>query len=364
MKILSILASAALLALSQPSFAAAFWLCDGDSGKKMTWGGNSTSARINTISFNGSNLTAVQRGVNAVNNNPSPFNVNHTTETGGVGRGNGQNEIYANPISPPGVAQMNGTCFWFFGWHFGIDEVDVVLDSDIAWTSSTGKSSNSSYASGGLSTIDSVITHEVGHFLGLMHVNAEYNIMGDSWRHHHTNGSTALPYFGEDASRGARTLYGTQSSSFEDLSTSHWRRTGANGEYSSHGRVRIRNAANTANQPAITIGGEPGFRVTRGTTVRPEFTIENNGKNSHANVRFGVFISTNDFISTSDRRIGTGTFGNIHPDDVMTTTFTAGIPSDLTAGQNYWLGIIVDDNNLISETNGNNNAAYIPIRVE
>lgn len=355
--------STLVLLFAQSAFSASWLECDGDSGKKLRWGGNSTSARINTISFSGSNLTAVQRGINATNANPSPFMVNATTETGTVGRGNGQNEIYANSISPPGVAQMNYHCYWFFGWHYGLDEVDVVLDSDRTWTSSTAKSANTAYTGTSL-PIDSVITHEVGHFLGLMHVNWEYNVMGDSWRHHHTNGSQADIYFGEDASTGARALYGNQSSTFNDVAVAHWRRTGANGEYSSHDRVRIRNSANTATLTGITIAGEPGFRVTRGTTVRPEFTLENNGKTTQTNITFGIYISTNDFISTSDRRIGGGTFGSLSPDDVATTTIPVAIPSDLTVGANYWLGIIIDEDNSIAEVNGSNNMTYIPIRIQ
>ncbi len=212
--------------------------------------------------------------------------------------------------------------------------------------------------------IDAVITHEAGHFLGLMHVNWEYNVMGDSWRHHHTNGTTANIYFGEDASHGARVLYGNQSTAFNDVSVSHWRRTGANGEYSSHDRVRVRNNANTATLTPITIVGEPGFRVTRGTTVRPEFTLENNGKTTQSNISFGIYVSSNDFISTGDRRLGGGTFGSLSPEDVHTTTIPVFIPSDLTIGQNYWIGIIIDENNDISETNGGNNMAYIPIRIQ
>ncbi|MDR7090091.1 CARDB domain-containing protein [Cellvibrio fibrivorans] len=359
----NLLISSLIVLLAQPALSASWLECDGDSGKKLRWGGNSTSARINTISFNGSNLTAVQRGINATNANPSPFVVNATTETGGVSRGNGQNEIYANSISPPGVAQMNYHCYWFFGWHYGLDEVDIVLDSDRTWTSSTAKSSNFTYT-GSARPIDSVITHEAGHFLGLMHVNWEYNVMGDSWRHHHTNGTTANIYFGEDASHGSRVLYGNQSSTFNDVSVAHWRRTGADGEYSSHDRVRVRNSANTATLTGITIAGEPGFRVTRGTTVRPEFTLENNGKTTQSNISFGIYVSNNDFISTGDRRLGGGTFGSLSPDDVHTTTIPVFIPSDLTVGQNYWIGIIIDENNDISETNGDNNMAYIPIRIQ
>lgn len=170
--------SALILLLSQSAFSASWLECDGDSGKKLRWGGNSTTARINTISSSGSNLTAIQRGINATNANPSPFVVNTVTEAGTVGRGNGENEIYASDISPPGVAQMNYHCYWFFGLHYGLDEVDVVLDSSRTWTSSTAKSVNfANFANfaytGSALPIDSVITHEVGHFLGLMHVNSE-----------------------------------------------------------------------------------------------------------------------------------------------------------------------------------------------
>lgn len=350
---------------SSPAFSASWLECNGDSGKKLRWGGNSTTARINTGSFPaGSVLQAAQRGVNITNTNPSPFMINHTTETGGVGSGNGQNEIWAASISPPGEARMRYHCYWLFGWHYGLDEVDIVLDSTgPSWTTSQNKNANSTYT-GSSSPIDAVIVHEAGHYLGLMHVNWEYNIMGDSWRHHHANGGSAISYFGEDASHGARVLYGSQSSSFNDVSASHWRRTGASGEYSTHDRVRVRNSANTGTLASITIAGEPGYRVNRGSVVRPEFTIENNGKQTHSNVTFGVYVSTNDFISYSDTRIGGGTFGSLHPADVATTTIPVIIPNFLNAGQNYWLGIIVDEDNDINEVNGSNNRAYIPIRVQ
>ena len=355
-----------LLACSVTSSFAASWLeCNGDSGKKLRWGGTSTTARINTTSFPaGSILQAAQRGVDITNTNPSPFAINRTTETGTVGRGNGQNEIYADNISPPGVARMNYHCYWFFGWHYGLDEVDIVLDSTgRSWTTSQAKNANFAYTGSSL-PIDSVITHEAGHYLGLMHVNWEYNVMGDSWRHHHTNGSNAIIYFGEDASHGARVLYGSQGSAFHDVSAAHWRRTGADGEYSSHGRVRVRNSSDTGTLPSITIAGEPGYRVTRGSVVRPEFTIENNGKQTENNVTYGIYVSNNDFLSYGDTRIGGGTFGSIHPADVATLTLPVTIPNSLVAGQNYWLGIIVDENNDISEVSGSNNRAYIPIRVE
>ncbi|VAW85520.1 Probable Co/Zn/Cd efflux system membrane fusion protein [hydrothermal vent metagenome] len=364
MKKIALLLATSIMITPLSSFGASWLECNGDSGKKLRWSGNSTTARINTTSFSGDNLIAAQRGINATNLNPSPFFINMRTETGSVGSGNGQNEVYATSISPPGRARMRYHCYWFFGWKYGLDEVDIELDSTgRSWTSSTEKSRNFAYTGTRL-PIDAVINHEAGHYLGLMHVNWEYNVMGDSWRHHHANGSTAITYFGEDASHGSRVLYGNQSSSFNDVSASHWRRTGASGEYSSHSRVRVRNSSNTGTLAGITINGEPGYRVTRGTTVRPEFTIENNGKFTHSNVSYGIYISTNDYISYGDRRIGGGTFGSIHPANVYTTTLPVYIPTDLNAGQNYWLGIIVDEDNTISEVSGYNNRAYTPVRIQ
>lgn len=343
---------------------AASWLeCNGDSGKKIRWGGNSTTARINTQSFTpGPVLQAAQRGFTIMNRNPSPFVVDDVTESGGVGDDNGQNEVYAWDIGPPGEARMWMHCYWFLGWHYGLDEVDIVLDSGRSWTTTTSKALLGNYGGTGR-PIEPVIVHEAGHYLGLMHVTREYNVMGDSWRHHHTNGSTTSSYFGEDASHGSRVLYGPQSSFFEDLSVSHWRRIGDDGEYSTHDRTRVRNSADTITLVVSTVNGEPHFRVKPGETVRPEFTVENNGKSTQSNVVYGIYVSTNDFISRGDRRLGGGTFSSIHPADVWTGTIPVTIPSDLTVGQDYWLGLIIDDDNAIGEVSGTNNAAYIGIRI-
>ena len=356
---LFIVAGAAAL-YTQPAAAASWLVCDGSHAIK--WGGTSTSARINTASYPpGSILQAAQRGVDITNTNPSKFVINRTTETGGVGRGNGQNEIYAENIDPPGVARMNYHCYWFFGIHAGLDEVDIALDSGInSWTSSRAKSANSVYSGTG-TAIEPVIVHEAGHYLGLMHVNSEYNVMGDSWRHHATNGAEARSYFGEDAGRGAVQLYGARTGTFNDVAAVHWRRTGADGEYSSHGRTRMFNSAGTALNP-VTVGGEPRYTVNRGSNVRAEFTIENNGKATVSNVGYGIYISTNDTISTFDRRVGGGSYASINADNVATHQFSFTVPANLAANTNYWVGIVMDEANTISEIDSFNNATYIAIR--
>ncbi|MEE9329650.1 MAG: CARDB domain-containing protein, partial [Parvularculaceae bacterium] len=349
--IASLLAS--LTVMTGIAHASSWLVCNGS--KKIKWDSNSTSARINTGSFPaGPTLQSAQRGINITNANPSKFTINHTTESGGVGRGNGQNEIYASDISPPGVARMRYHCYWAFGTRAGLDEVDIVLDSGRSWTNSRNKNHHNVYGGSGR-PIEPVIVHEAGHYLGLMHVNSEYNIMGDSWKHHHTNGSTTKSYFGEDASRGAIKMYGAQSSRFEDLSASHWRYTGSSGEYSSHGRTRMFASNGTTVLTERDVEGEPGYIVNRGDNLRAEFTIENNGKNTQANVRYGIYISTNDFISRFDRRVRTGGWSSIHPENVATQQFSFRVPNDLVRGRKYWVGIRVDDTNVVSETTGTNN---------
>lgn len=353
-----ILTAIAASFISAPAFAGSWLVCNGS--ERITWGGNSTTARINTISYPpGSVLQTAQRGIDITNTNPSRFTINRTTESGNVGRGNGQNEIYASDIDPPGVARMNYHCYWFFGTHSGLDEVDIVLDSGRSWTTTRNKASLNNYGGSGR-PIEPVIVHEAGHYLGLMHVDWEYNVMGDSWRHHHTNGSTTRSYFGEDASHAARVLYGTQNSHFEDVSVSHWRYTGSDGEYSNHDRTRARSSGGSI-LSGRTINGEPGYRANRGQTIRLEFTIENNGRSTVNNVDYGLYVSTNDYISRYDRRVGGGSYNSIHPADVATHQFTVTLPNDLQRGRAYWVGIIIDESNTVSEVSGWNNASYIPI---
>ena len=358
--------------VSTSAYGASWLECDGDSGKKQKWSGSSVSARINTGSFSTAALVdQAEQAFGFVNRNPSPFTISDSTEGGGVGDSNGQNEVYGSDISAPGVARMWMDCYWwwFFGthWEWGLNEVDVILDSGRSWRIPTSKNQITQYGGTGRN-MEAVLTHEFGHFLGLMHVDWEYNVMGDSWDYMHTNGSSVTSYFGEDASHGSRSLYGTQSSDFEDLSVSHFRYTGSDGEYSTHGRVRIFNSSGgVLSTTSVTYSGttESAYRVNPGQTVKAEFTVENNGKNTHYDITYGIYLSTNDYIAKccADVRLRGGTLGSMHPADPWTGQFTVTLPDDVVSGQTYWLGLVIDEDNSISEKSGVNNATYIPIRV-
>ena len=234
---------------------AASWLeCNGDSWRKIKFKGNSTTVKISSNSNPSAWQSKIEDAVKIVNHNPSPFWINTVVENDGVGNANGENEVYYADIEPAGVAISSFHCYWWkdtflgitydSGYKWGLDEVDVILDSHDddgtphPWTISNNKSQINKYG-GSKAMAEAVFVHEFGHLLGLRHVNAEYNIMGDAWNHMIAQNGKTHSYFGEDASKGATQVYGTQNSWYRDLSVSHYRYTGVSGEYSTHARTRV-----------------------------------------------------------------------------------------------------------------------------
>jgi hypothetical protein len=335
-------------------------------GERIKFDSNSRTIRPSTVSFPaGYWETGIRDTINKFNTNPSNFRYSPTTmDSGGVGRNNGQNEIWGGSGSilsgAPAVAYQFWTCYWLFGDHVHMDEVDVIFDyaSPFRWTADTVKSSLIRYT-GTKRALQTTGAHELGHGLILNHVNTEYNIMGSDFEHIHVNGSTATAYTGEDAADGAVFLYGVRST-WSDLGVVHWKYSGPSGEYSDHEKTVVYNTTGSV-LPTVDVNGELGYRVGRGQTVRAEFTYENNGASTRNGIAVGYYISTNDLITTGDRKIGSASF-TLARDNVLTTSIDVRIPSDLLAGTNYWLGVIIDDTNAILENVESNNATYTPIR--
>jgi hypothetical protein len=302
--------------------------------------------------------------VDKFNSNPSNFRYSLAMKPGRVGRGNGQNEIWGDTGSilagAPARAYLSWTCYWFFGDHVHMDEADVIYNYGSPWTADTVKSSLIGYT-GSLRAIQTTGAHELGHGLGLLHENRWYNIMGSDFKHIHVNGSTATAYTGEDAANAMIFLYGARSPAWEDVGVVHWKYLGPSGQYSNHTKTEIYDTSGAV-LPTYTVNGETGYQVIPGQTVRAEFTYENNGANTHTGIQTGYYISTNDLITTLDRKIGSASF-DLSRDVVFTSTVDLVIPSDLTPDTNYWLGVIIDDNNIIPEAVESNNATYVPIRV-
>jgi hypothetical protein len=364
-KFLVLIAAAAALIPASAALGFSYSSC---LGHKLKWSGDSKALRASSVSFpDGYWRDGLADAVSKANLNPSKFRYSLATDSGGVGRNNGQTEVWGGTGSildgAPAIAYSYWTCYWFFGDHVHMDEVDVIFDySDPwQWTADTTKSSLIRYT-GTLRPLQTTGTHEFGHGLKLNHVNTEYNVMGTDFEHIHVNGSTARAYQGEDAADGAVFLYGARDGNWEDAGVVHWKYSGASGEYSDHTKTKIYTSAG-ADLPTVNVNGETGYRVSRGQRVRAEFTYENMGKTTQNNVQVGYYISTNDYISTFDTRIGGAGF-NLSRGDVYTTTVTLTIPDNLSINTNYWLGAIIDENNAIAEAVEWNNATYIPIRVQ
>ena len=338
--------------------------------RNIKWSSNTITTGASPVSFppGGTWYRSLQNGVYGINLNRSNFRLQLASDVGGVGTGNGRNEVWFTSDQSllkgaPAVARTYYECYReFFG--FGsrvvrITEVDVFFYTSYSWTSSRNKSSLIGY-SGSRQLLSGTAAHEFGHLVGLGHENRLYNIMGADYSHLHVNGSTARTYAGVDAGEGAAFLYGTRSEDWEDIGVVHWKYSGSTGEYSSHAKTRIYDSTGGDLRTTV-IDGEVGYLVEAGEIVRPEFTFENSGKNAQS-FELGVYISSNDLISTRDRRIA-GFRWRLDRDSIRTTTIPVRIPDDLDADEDYWLGVIVDDDDSIDEHMEWNNATYHPVRV-
>jgi hypothetical protein len=190
--------------------------------------------------------------------------------------------------------------------------------------------------------------------------------MGIDGTHLYANGWYVGYYAGEDAGNGEVFLYGAVDHPVRnDVGVTHWKYSrpgGRDNEYSEHILTVI------YAMDGITVIGSDAFRgmrryqVRAGSTYRVEFTYENNGVDDFDEVNVGYYISTDDRITTRDRRFSTRTL-TLNRNTVFTQNYSLTIPADLTVGQTYWIGAIVDYTDDIIEFVSGNNAAYIPIEI-
>lgn len=320
------------------------------------WASNNTTMQASGVSFPPGNAYTAALGtvVSRWFTNPSNFWFTQTYNDPSVGLGNGQNEVWFSAD-----ASLCSPAVTHYRWNAAgnLTEADICFHVSAGYTTSMTKSSLWTYG-GSSRPFETTAMHEYGHALGLGHEADEYNIMGSDWTHLSLNGSTARSYSGEDANDGAVFLYGQFSG--EDMGIVHMKRTGASGEYSTHGMTKLYNSSGVE-LPFTVFNGQRRYNVSRGQTVRVEFTYENNGATSKS-PNVGFYTSTNSTITTGDTRFHTFTLG-LGRADVLTYTRTITIPTTLTRGSTYYLGAITDWNNLIPEVTEANNAAYHIIKV-
>jgi hypothetical protein len=321
------------------------------------WAGNNVSMRAAGVSFPAGNpyRRALQAVVDRFYQNPSQQWFTQLYDDPSVGRGNGESETWfsSDPAYSPAV-----TYWWMSNGY--IVETDVIFYNGVAYTPYMTKTSLWPYG-GAYRPFQTTAIHEYGHAAGLLHEDGEYNIMGQDYTFLTTNGQTCRSYVGEDASDGLVSLYGLANPAvIEDLSVTLFKWVGWSGEYSWHDKGKMFNTSNVE-LPSTNFNGQRRYNVNKGQRVKAEFTWENNGETTQ-NRTAGWYISTNSTIDTSDRRIATQNY-TLSRDDPYTIGTTITIPSNLTSGQTYYLGVIIDYNNRLSEVAESNNAAYHIIRV-
>ncbi|MEE2747025.1 MAG: CARDB domain-containing protein [Candidatus Thermoplasmatota archaeon] len=90
--------------------------------------------------------------------------------------------------------------------------------------------------------------------------------------------------------------------------------------------------------------------------------IKNDGDSSSGSFRWGLYLSTDTTITTSDLQLDYWTQSSISAGSTRSSTKTVTIPSSITGGY-YYVGMIVDINSQVSESDENNNDDYDSGRV-
>ena len=190
------------------------------SEKNLKWKSKERTMRASKVGFDNTYWgEGLRDAIASFNRNPSRFRYRSRIEGGSVGIGNGQNEIWWSDESAvlngaPARAHYSYKCYWFFGKHVYLKEVDIAFDVDRLWSADTWKFRLLRYG-GKRRLFQSTAVHELGHGLVLGHENRWYNVMGADYTHIHANGRVARGYLGEDAANGAIFLYGGRGDEWE-----------------------------------------------------------------------------------------------------------------------------------------------------
>jgi hypothetical protein len=146
-----------------------------------------------------------------------------------------------------------------------------------------------------------------------------------------------------DDRAGIRHLYPEAGTARADLVASNYKQTSA-------GRSGLVNTAPTS--------------VNRGSTVTIQYTFMNIGSANSGPFNIGFYLSTDENITTSDRLLGSNSGASASAGASLTTSRTLTIPSTVAAGT-YYLGVLLDKDNTVTEWSDSNNglAQWRPIIV-
>jgi Uncharacterized conserved protein len=215
-------------------------------------------------------------------------------------------------------------------------ESDIMFNADISWNTGI---QDERVRKTDKPTFLKVVVHEFGHSVGLNHFDTEHAVMSQGYDGHLWWGGseTYRHHPMADDIQGSRVLY-SHSNGEIDVTATNFEMSGAT------------STALWRNNSTIT-------NVSAGNSVNVEYSVANIGKSS-ASFSLGVYLSTNDYISTSDTYLGG--FGYVLPAHYIwdrDKTFT--IPSNVAPGT-YYIGVVVDTDNSLTENRESNNRLVFP----
>ncbi len=317
----------AILGSIDPASAYSYRTCNGN---KLVYGSGWTNMYISTTSMPpGSSWdTALQNMMyewNAVPRSRFNFYVGRDTD-GRHSKSNGRNEVYFTSIDGRGgTLAVTYTRWSFCFFSSSIQETDIAFDSGESWYTGAPSYTSSSRS------FRLVALHEFGHALGLGHEDRSLETMNSFYPNGGPIGRfrSAAPH--ADSRQGVRYLYPQSGSSVRDLAACNYKRTGSG-------------TTGLNIQPTIAY---------RGRSVNLQYTFENLGTVT-SNFNIGFYLSTNDYISTYDRLLGTNYGAWASAGYTGTFNRSLYIPTSVTPGT-YYIGVLLDRSGTVAETNESNN---------
>jgi len=231
--------------------------------------------------------------------------------------------------------------YWGLTWTDSdgdeIVETDITFNVDISWNTGAQDERTRDETQ---PSFRKVVVHEFGHSLGLKHYCAELAQMAQGYAGHvwYGGNSTYRHHPSPDDCQGARFQYPYPSNSEEDATLMNFEMDGAC------------DSETWRNNSVITT-------VSAGGEVDVEYTVCNVG-NVGINFSLGVYLSSNDYISTSDTYIG-GFSYYLPAHYAWERDKTFSIPSSVSPGT-YYIGAVVDIGSILSEVRESNNRLVFP----
>lgn len=321
----------------QPASTAAF------STDGATWGGASTTLSLNSTSFPAGNVfnnnaQFAMSDWNAVPGSRFRFFVNSTNCNPNVHLPTSDNCVaFVAPASLNGALGVTTTASLFGSML----NADIRFNAGFSWTSGLNVGD---FSSGPPFSFRGVARHEFGHALGLCHEDRSGNVVLMNSIYTAGGVKPANPHW--DDRNGIRSLY-SGSGSERDLIAYMWKKTTND--------VPGCASSGTFSVPVASV---PTL-ANAGSAVTLEFSFENAGNLPSGSFNIAFLMSTNNIISLADTLIGTNFGASAPAHSRGTFTRALAVPGNTPPGT-FFLGLCLDQDNDVSESNEANNCAVAP----